>query len=126
MHEPHTQLERVRELATRHRLKTVAASDAHKANQVGYYVTAYRDLIDADVRATLRQLQGRLLVDSNYVRSPRSLNGVQRLPTYQHLVTRLPRRAKRLLQLGLYRGRSQSHRPREARYIEVSQEITSA
>jgi predicted metal-dependent phosphoesterase TrpH len=124
--EPPAQLARVRALAARHRLKTVAASDAHKAHQVGYYVTAYPELLDGDVRATLRESQGRLLIDSNYLRRPRSLNGVQRLPTYQHLVKRLPRGAKRLLQLGLYHGRPQSRRLSEARYIEVSQEITSA
>jgi len=118
-------LERVGELAARHGLKTVAASDAHKANQVGYYVTAYPELIDGDVRATLCQSQGRLLIDSNYVRRPRSLHGMQRLRTYQHVVKRLPRGAKRLLQLGLYRGRPQSHLPRRARYVEVSMELAS-
>lgn len=126
VHALQTQLEWVRELAARHRLKTVAASDAHKANQVGYYVTAYQDLIDGDLRATLLQSQGRLLVDSNYVRRPRSLNGMQRLRTYQRLVKRMPRGAKRLLQLGLYRGRPQAHLPCQARYVEVSQEIKSA
>ena len=125
VHEPRMSLERVGELAARHGLKTVAASDAHKANQVGYYVTAYPELIDGDVRATLCRSQGRLLIDSNYVRRPRSLHGMQRLRTYQHVVKRLPRGAKRLLQLGLYRGRPQSHLPRRARYVEVSMELAS-
>jgi len=124
--EQRTQLARVCALAVRHRLKTVAASDAHKANQVGYYVTAYPELVGGDVRTTLCGSQGRLLIDTSYVYRPRSLKGLQRLPAYQRLVTRLPRGAKRLLQLGLYRGRPKSHLPRQAHYVELSQEINSA
>ena len=118
--EHEAQLARVRELAARHWLKMVAASDAHRANQVGYYVTAYPDLIDGDLRTTFRQMQGKLLVDANYVRRPRSLSGVQRMPTYQQIVKRLPPGAKRLVQLGLYKGRRQSRLPRQSSYVELS------
>ena len=71
------------------------------------------------MRTTLSQSQGKLMVDRNYVRRPRSLNGVQRLPTYQQVVKRLPRGAKRLVQLGLYRGRQKSRLPRQSSYVEL-------
>src|SRR5262249_10539921 len=40
----------IRTLCSKYNIKLVAASDAHKANHVGYYVTAYPEIVNGDLR----------------------------------------------------------------------------
>ena len=114
--------ERVAEIKTLcsiHNIKLVAASDAHKAHHVGYYVTAYPEIVQGDVRATLETIQGALLVDSAHARKPRSLTPIQRNGAYQAIVVRVPSAAKRFVKRCVYRWRNRHYQPSVPRYVAL-------
>ena len=118
LHE-HQNLPIIQSLSSNFNIKLVAASDAHKANHVGYYVTAYPEIVNDDVRATLVETQGTLFVDSTYARKPRSLKPIQQSPFYQQIVACIPYAIRRFIKICAYRWRNKSYEPSIPRYVAL-------
>ncbi|MCP9456540.1 MAG: PHP domain-containing protein [Nitrospira sp.] len=109
----------IKQLCEKHGIKMVAASDAHKAQHVGYYVTAYQTIAENSWFATLKEVQGRLLVDRTVTRKPRSLTPLQRNHLYQKIVRNVPFALKRAVKLRAYRWRNRSYRPSTPEYVPL-------
>ncbi|MCS6896456.1 MAG: PHP domain-containing protein [Nitrospira sp.] len=109
----------IKSLCAQHGIKIVAASDAHKAHHVGYYVTAYPAIVKDDWRATLSEIQGVLLVDEAQTRKPRSLTPIQRNRLYQSIVVWAPPSVKRAVKRYAYRWRNRHYCPSVPRYVPL-------
>ncbi|MCP9450964.1 MAG: PHP domain-containing protein [Nitrospira sp.] len=107
----------IKSLCAQYGIKIVAASDAHKAQHVGYYVTAYQTTVKEDWLETLKGVQGVLLVDSTKVRKPRSLTSIQQNRWYQELVVRVPSTIKRTVKRCVYRWNNRHYRPSIPGYV---------
>lgn len=111
------QVAQIKSLCAQHGIKVVAASDAHKAQHVGYYVTAYQTTVNGDWLETLRTVQGVLLVDSSQACKPRSLKLIQQQSWYQVLVLYVPFTVKQALKRCLYRWNNRHYRPSIPSYV---------
>ncbi|MCP9440079.1 MAG: PHP domain-containing protein [Nitrospira sp.] len=113
------QVAEIKRLCEKHSIKMVAASDAHKAQHVGYYVTAYQTTTQNDWRATLQEVQGLLLVDGAVTRKPRSLAPVQQYRLYQIVIKKIPFALKRAMKRCVYRWRNRSYSPSIPKYVPL-------
>lgn len=107
---------RIVELAERFRLKLVAASDSHKVDQIGYYITEFQASEGVALKELLLNVQGKLFIDSGYSKPPRSLAGIQRAKLYQVLVKKAPYWIKRALKRYMYRRGYSGYRPGQGNY----------
>lgn len=119
LHQEDERVSEIRALCSDYDIKLVAASDAHRANHVGYYVTAYPALVQDDWRETLSVIQGTLLVDSAYARKPRSLTPIQENHVYQEIIVRVPSAVKQFIKRCLYRWRNRHYEPSVPSYITL-------
>lgn len=105
-------LDRIRALAQQHDIRLVAGSDSHARSHVGFYVSEYEGTPGGqDLRQLFSSQNPRMLVDDSRARSPRDLNRVQRLASYQWLVLRVPRAIKHPVKALFARSSRTSSRP---------------
>jgi hypothetical protein len=100
-------LDAITEICAAYGMLLVAASDAHKAEQVGVMLTEFEEVEASSLKDMLsqtRQDRMKMLVDSRFiVKLPRRLNWFQRWRSYQYLVGAIPIAWKRPVKKMLYR-----------------------
>jgi hypothetical protein len=116
----HSKNKRVCELAASHNLRIVAASDCHKAKEVGFYVTRYSGVTTGvSLKEVLVERNGELCRDENWQLPPRRNTAVQKLPFYESILRCIPWSWKRSVKLYLYARTQRSYRPKTASYKPI-------
>lgn len=114
--ETDAQRDEVRVLAGRHDWRLVACSDAHKIDQIGFYVTEFSDSAPGGLQAVLREVQGTLMRDAVRQRPPRRVRAIQRVGLYQRAIAQVPYALKHAVKRLIYRWSTRRVHIAPARY----------
>jgi predicted metal-dependent phosphoesterase TrpH len=101
--ETNEQVSKIKKLARSFTLQMVAASDAHKVNQIGYYVTTIAGRSKGDLKDQLMNGNFELAFNSNYSKRPREINKIQSSTLYQSVIKLLPYYLKHSIKLMYYK-----------------------
>ena len=109
----------IKRLAKSYSLQMIAASDAHKPDQIGYYVTNVEDNVNIELRDTLTSGVLGMSINTVHGHRPRSLNKIQTKPFYQKIVKAIPYTVKRYIKLFYYQIKNKNYNSVQAKYKKI-------
>ena len=113
------QMSAIKRLAKSYSLQMIAASDAHKPDQIGYYVTNVEDNVNIELRDTLTSGVLGMSINTVHGHRPRSLNKIQTKPFYQKIVKAIPYTVKRYIKLFYYQIKNKNYNSVQAKYKKI-------
>ena len=82
------EIDNIKEIAKKNKMKLIGVSDAHKENHLGYYVTNY-DSNETDLIKMIKNEQGNILFDSSFKLAPRKIYSFQKNSFFKWLRNRI-------------------------------------
>jgi len=90
------------DISIKYNIALIASSDAHKQNEIGYYVTRFDVKHINDLKSILLYGNREFYINSRIIKKQRAINELQKKELYQKIVMIVPYFVKRMIKIMCY------------------------